>query len=244
MAKTNKILPYIIFGVPILIGGFFLYKYIKKPKKGEDAPNNYDKSDDGKIETTKNSSGNTSTKSVSTKYFPLKKGSKGGKVKELQDAILMYDSTLLPKFGADSDFGSETLSALNKILGKSTVDSQEDIDSIIKKANDLKKNQQTQQATETANKNRISLAQKLIDLKKSDKDKDFYPLFDKVYLKKYTVTSDGREIDYPQMIDLLRGSPLYLIRNTTFKIDSLGNIKAYTPNGIMYLFNPYSFEVR
>jgi hypothetical protein len=48
--------------------------------------------------------------------FPLKKGSKGETVKKLQDALITkYGKQTLPKYGADGDFGSETVSALTKL---------------------------------------------------------------------------------------------------------------------------------
>lgn len=62
--------------------------------------------------------------------FPLKRGSRGELVRKLQVAILAYDAKLLPKFGADGDFGSETENAVLKILGKKTVENQADIDKI------------------------------------------------------------------------------------------------------------------
>jgi hypothetical protein len=47
--------------------------------------------------------------------FPLKKGSKGDRVRTLQQALIdKYGSSALPKYGADSDFGTETANALKK----------------------------------------------------------------------------------------------------------------------------------
>ena len=47
--------------------------------------------------------------------FPLKKGSKGSKVKKMQQALISkHGSSILPKYGADGDFGSETAKALKK----------------------------------------------------------------------------------------------------------------------------------
>ena len=37
MNAKNKWIPYIVFGVPVLIGLYFVYKAIAKPK-GQDAP--------------------------------------------------------------------------------------------------------------------------------------------------------------------------------------------------------------
>ena len=48
--------------------------------------------------------------------FPLKKGSKGEKVRVLQQALIAkYGSQILPRYGADGDFGSETVAALKKL---------------------------------------------------------------------------------------------------------------------------------
>ncbi len=47
--------------------------------------------------------------------FPLKKGSKGDKVRALQLAIISkYGKSYLPKYGVDGDFGSETVNALKR----------------------------------------------------------------------------------------------------------------------------------
>ena len=137
MAGKSKVLPYVIFGVPLLIGGYFIFravrKYVQKKKEESGATN------DGGANTSTGGGGNTSTGGGGNtntggggggSTFPLRKGSRGSKVKELQQAILSKNSSLLPKYGADSDFGSETESAVNSLLGKKTVDSQAEIDSI------------------------------------------------------------------------------------------------------------------
>ncbi|MBI2968897.1 MAG: hypothetical protein HYY40_13940 [Bacteroidetes bacterium] len=55
--------------------------------------------------------------------FPLKKGSKGAKVKALQNALVAkYGKEILPRFGADGDFGNELLSALKKLNLPETID--------------------------------------------------------------------------------------------------------------------------
>jgi len=242
---NKKIMPYIIFGVPLLIGGFFLYKYLKSKKeaKGEDAPSNYDKSQDANVETKTRPDGNTSTSSSSTKYFPLKKGSRGAKVKELQQAILKYDSKLLPKFGADSDFGSETENAINTILGKTSIASQEEIDSIISKADSMKKSEETKKAVEVANTNRSNLAQKLVALAKGKGgSKDFYAIH-KTSIVPYQITTDGRQIQQSSKV-LNVGDRIKIDSDTTYKIDSKGNIQAYIDKDLMKSFSPYAFEVR
>ncbi|WP_121355757.1 peptidoglycan-binding domain-containing protein [Flavisolibacter nicotianae] len=48
--------------------------------------------------------------------FPLTKGSKGENVRKLQEALIAkYGKQVLPKYGADGDFGTELLNALKKL---------------------------------------------------------------------------------------------------------------------------------
>lgn len=48
-----------------------------------------------------------------TSGFPLKKGSRGDKVRQLQNALIArYGASVLPRYGADGDFGSEMTAAL------------------------------------------------------------------------------------------------------------------------------------
>ena len=55
--------------------------------------------------------------------FPLHKGSKGAKVKALQEAILSKNgSSILPRYGADGDFGSEMTAALSKLGLPASID--------------------------------------------------------------------------------------------------------------------------
>ena len=44
---------------------------------------------------------------------------------------MTYDKNILPKFGADGDFGNETRNALSKIINKTQVDNQADIDALV-----------------------------------------------------------------------------------------------------------------
>jgi hypothetical protein len=58
-----------------------------------------------------------------TTDFPLKKGSKGALVKTLQQALIArYGKSTLPRFGADGDFGSETINALKKLGYAASID--------------------------------------------------------------------------------------------------------------------------
>lgn len=65
----------------------------------------------------------STTKKTVTSGFPLKKGSKGENVRSLQKALISkYGVSILPKYGADGDFGSETTAALKKAGLPATID--------------------------------------------------------------------------------------------------------------------------
>lgn len=51
----------------------------------------------------------------------LKKGYTGAEVMQLQKWILQVDANALPNYGADGNFGQETLSALQKLTGASSL---------------------------------------------------------------------------------------------------------------------------
>ena len=54
--------------------------------------------------------------------FPLKKGSRGPKVQQLQVALIaQYGKGILPRYGADGSFGNETQAALNKLKNQGTI---------------------------------------------------------------------------------------------------------------------------
>lgn len=67
---------------------------------------------------------------ISDFSYPIKRGMKGENVKKLQLLILQFDKNLLPKSGADGDFGSETEKALKSIIGKKFIQSEKDIQAI------------------------------------------------------------------------------------------------------------------
>jgi hypothetical protein len=125
MAKnTTKI----IAGALAVVGAYFVFKYFQKPKTKKGEP------EKGKPDVTPTP---TPTPNPSAGY-PLKKGSSGRLVSSVQQWILKIDSKLLPRFGADGQFGRETEDALQKLIGKKTIDSNSDIDKLILKYNQKK----------------------------------------------------------------------------------------------------------
>ena len=105
--------------------GYFGWQYLKKKKEEKGGADfdeslkpvnnavNYEVPVTIPKNTTKPSYSSTTVASKSD--FPLKKGSKGEDVRLLQEALIAkYGKTILPKYGADGDFGTETLNALKK----------------------------------------------------------------------------------------------------------------------------------
>ena len=130
MAKKNGMMPYILFGVPLLIGGYFIYKSMKPKglKKEEEK-----KEEEEKKNTTTTTKKKSTTPKSTDSDFPLKKGSKGSLVKQLQQAL--GGKSVLKKYGADGGFGSETEVELVRVTGKKTVDSQQELEQIASKRN-------------------------------------------------------------------------------------------------------------
>ena len=119
----------VLIGVSILlvgIAGFFIVRAImgnkNKPKEndGQKGSNSVD-----------NSTTNIPTTSdISNLSFPIKKGSKSDDIKVVQQLIMQYDKRLLPVYKDDGKWGLETQTALQKIIKKTSVDSQADLDKI------------------------------------------------------------------------------------------------------------------
>ena len=105
-----------LIALPALAGIGFIGKYLydnKKAKLEEDVPPPSDPSK-GKTQTADEIKNSLSSKSCK---FPLQKGSKGDCVKQLQQALInAFGKAVLPKYGADKDWGSETDKAVKEKL--------------------------------------------------------------------------------------------------------------------------------
>ena len=70
----------------------------------------------------------TSPPKAAISRFPLKKGSRGDLVTQLQEGLIAkFGSSILPTYGADGDFGTETINALKSkgfpvVINKTTFD--------------------------------------------------------------------------------------------------------------------------
>jgi hypothetical protein len=113
--KSKKKIILIGLGVAAAgISGYFGWQWWKNHKAAKD--------DSGDSNDTlppppdkKSFHSSLTTGSSHSDEFPLKKGSKGAKVKSLQRGLIAkYGKSALPRYGADGDFGNETISALKK----------------------------------------------------------------------------------------------------------------------------------
>jgi hypothetical protein len=124
--KLNK--KVLIAGTSLALSVIGLWLIFKKPKpKSQTITRDEPNDNDNPINTNPNP---TPTPSSRNDNFPLKKGSYGARVKELQLVLLRYDINSLPKYGVDGGFGTETENALFKITEKRSVDTQSELDAL------------------------------------------------------------------------------------------------------------------
>lgn len=102
MAK-NKALPYILFGVPLLVGIYFVYKGLKKPKDKETP-----KTPETPNEPT--NGGTTTPTYTSQDKLPFKKGMESNYIKKIQEKL---------GIGADGKFGNKTYASVVAFQKKS-----------------------------------------------------------------------------------------------------------------------------
>lgn len=233
MAKPmHKGLKWFLILLPIFVGGYYVYAKLRKPKGRPKS--------DGQPETGTTPTSGGGVIPVIQQFFPLKKGSKGAKVKELQNAILSYDKTLLPKYGADSDYGSETEAAVLKLLGKKIVDSQDDIVKILGMQNTAA----AKQATATANAARVSLAKTLVSAWDKNKSLKAYADHD-TNIEKGIIDANGNQREV--IVALIKTGALIInpsdiglspISKITIMPD--GFIRVMLTNNKFFRFSPYA----
>ena len=104
--KTHNKRKTILIGLGVLgtgVAGFLGWNYWKNKKKANQ--------EEDTTSFTDSSSANTA--SARNDDFPLKRGSKGNRVTQLQNALVKkYGASILPKYGVDGMFGKEVEAAL------------------------------------------------------------------------------------------------------------------------------------
>jgi len=116
---NTKTIFWTLGGIATIVGGYFIYKRVIQPTeyigdKSKDGISEIIISDGGSTTTTTNT---TTTTTTSTMGLPLKRGSKGEKVKQLQRFLISNGYDLgtfgVLKDGVDGDFGSKTEQAVS-----------------------------------------------------------------------------------------------------------------------------------
>jgi hypothetical protein len=167
--------------------GYFGWQYFKKKKERKTAnadeilqpqptpviPSNSTPKVDEPVwtnPTNNNHSGGGHTNPKQDSEFPLKRGSRGDKVKRLQQAfITKYGNTILPRYGADGDFGLEMAAALKKLKLPATIN-----ESTYNVLVEGQKNSTSNTATELYNAATQQDFKKAVSLLKSISSKDDY----------------------------------------------------------------------
>lgn len=212
-------------------GGYFVYTHFRGSKGKPKLPS--DRTPDDALTTTA-----TGAKPAVTQYFPLRKGSTGEKVIELQKAILSVAPTALPKFGADGDFGSETEAAVKSLTGKTSVDSQEDIAKILS----IKLTKEAADKLAVQKANRKALAQKLVSLFNEKNGRGFYAVHETAG-EVGKITTDGRMLKSGSKVWKKGEIVEFNTGDVSFSINDSGFITAKKRGAYTY-FSPYGVEVK
>lgn len=245
----NKGLKWALISLPILIGGFIVYKTLRPQKpKPSDIPTPTPVPSGG-------GGGYTPSPTPSPKPdFPIGIGSRGAKVKELQQAIVDDGQanivSLLGSNPTDGKFGTGTEKAVKALLGKTKVDSQADIDNIKKlKAQRISQQQQTQQLAQ-GDATRKYYGKLIVDgLCVSGKELYSVNPAGKIFGYKYDSTKT-RQIESKSWTYKVgeRAKPWNYCSNIKSKtMDSSGFVEIWTlesGNNWKYRFTPYDFEVK
>jgi hypothetical protein len=209
---NKKYLPYILFGIPIVIALIFIKKATAQPKI-----------DVTPTPDSGGSSGGGGDTKPPTKRdnFPLKKGSKGDKVIELQKAINNNSSAnLVP----DGDFGNKTEKALLDLTYKKTVDSQAELDRIGK------------------SKERKELAQKMVAKINENPTINHFRALEPAAFTEIKFTSDGLRELPREAFSVKAGFRIYPQNSKSIQVSNDGFI-TIVYNDKKQVFSPYPFEV-
>ena len=111
MEKKTK---YILVGLGVVAVGTGAYFYFRQQKKKRNQTSDFTEAiTTNSLPLPAPTTSSSSSSGSSNSGFPLKKGSRGTLVTNLQNALIKkYGASILPRYGADGGFGSETVSAL------------------------------------------------------------------------------------------------------------------------------------
>lgn len=242
----NKGLKWALISLPILIGGFIVYRTLRPQKPKQDTPPSPPIPSGGGTPSGGGGGGYTPPPPPKAD-FPMGLGSKGEKVKELQQAIISTgDATAIGFLGrgsADGKFGTGTEKAVKQLLGKTKVDSQADIDKI--------KNLKAQRdAVAQGDANRKFYGKLIVDgLCKNGKELYSVNSAGKIFGYKFDSTKT-RQIESKSWTygKGERAKPWNYCSNIKSQtLDNGGFVEIWTVesgNNWKYRFTPYDFEVK
>lgn len=144
----NKYLKYTLYALPVLAGGGFLFYYLRNDKNTKAQKADLLKKLQQLISDAKQPGASAQVVAAATAAqnqiqvinstgssscgYPLKKGSKNVCVKQLQSALInAYGSGVLPKYGADGDWGNETEAAIVQMAHKNSISNSSDLNNTI-----------------------------------------------------------------------------------------------------------------
>lgn len=245
----NKALKWTLISIPVLAGGFLVYRVLTKKAREQ---RRILSQAEGVTPQVGGGGAISTSGGVSTPKpdFPMSLGSRGKKVQELQQAIVDDGQptivALLGNNPTDGKFGTGTEKAVSALIKKTSVDSQADIDTIkgLKAQRDAAS---SRQATLAAKK---ELASKLIALQKANLGKDFKAIRSTTGFGGQA-TADGRLV---RTVDTKYQPGNFLLRIGSFRVNknskkfnayvtASGDIVAQDEN-YWLLFNPNDTDVK
>ena len=247
----NKGLKWALISLPILIGGFIVYKTLRPQKPKQDTPPPPSPIPSGGGTPSGGGGGYTPPPKAD---FPIGLGSKGAKVKELQQAIVDDgQANIVSLLGAnptDGKFGTGTEKAVKALLGKTKIDSQADIDNIKKLKAQRIANQTAAQAATQGDANRKFYGNLIVNgLCKSGKELYSVNSAGKIFGYKFDSTKT-RQIESKSWTygKGERAKPWNYCSNIKSQtLDNAGFVEIWTVesgNNWKYRFTPYDFEVK
>lgn len=123
-SKKSYVVLGVVFGALSLAGlGYWYFKGRKGVKVDEPEKDLFHNLNEDNVSNSTPQHHSPKTIAISSSGFPLKFGSKGALVKQLQEVLVQkYGASILPKYGADGYFGKELQTALKTKGYSDTVD--------------------------------------------------------------------------------------------------------------------------
>lgn len=134
---------YILVGAVVLAIGTGVYYFATRTKDAKEPNNDFEPESTPPAPVQQAVTPRT-TSSYNSSGFPIRNGSRGQYVRQLQLALIdRYGSSILPRYGADGDWGSETTNALISKGLPTVIDSAPMLQAVISKISKKETNSQS-----------------------------------------------------------------------------------------------------